>query len=104
MLALNLARIRTARDGIEKVRFEQIYEPGAVASGTEAFSVTAPVALLFDISRDKDQFALEGRVTTTLQLQCSRCLEAYDHPVDLPFDLRYLPRTVNTGEGEREIE
>jgi DUF177 domain-containing protein len=104
MLALNLARIRTARDGIEKIRFEQIYEPEAVASGTDAFSITAPVDLVFDISRDKDQFALEGRVKTTLALQCGRCLEQYDRPVELPFALRYLPRSVNAGEGEREIE
>jgi uncharacterized protein len=104
MLALNLARIRTARDGIEKVRFEQIYEPAAVASGTDAFSIAAPVDLAFDISRDKDRFVLEGRVKSTLELQCSRCLEPFDRPVDLPFDLRYLPRSINAGEGEREIE
>jgi len=104
MLALNLARIRTARDGIEKVRFEQTYEPAAVASGTDAFEVVAPVDLAFDISRSADRFALEGRVRTTLELPCGRCLEPFAMPVDLAFDLRYLPRSVNAGEGEREIE
>ena len=104
MLALNLAKIRTGRDGIDKVRFEHVYEPGAVVSGSDAFEVTSPVDLAFDISKDKERCALAGRVRATLQLQCSRCLEPFDRPVDLAFDLRYLPRSVNAGEGEREIE
>jgi len=104
MLALNLARIRTARDGTEKIRFEQTYEPQAVASATDPFRIVAPVDLAFDISRDKDQFLLDGRVKTTLELPCSRCLEPFGIPVNLAFDLRYLPRTVNSGDGEREIQ
>jgi uncharacterized protein len=104
MLALNLAKIRTARDGIEKVRFEQTYAPEAVASGADPFRIVAPVDLAFDISKDKDRFLLDGRVKTMLELPCSRCLEPFEIPVDLAFDLRYLPRAVNTGEGEREIQ
>lgn len=104
MLALNLARIRTARDGTEKVRFEQTYSPEAVAASTDPFGIVAPVDLAFDISRDKDQFLLNGGVKTMLELPCSRCLEPFQIPVDLAFDLRYLPRTVNAGEGEREIQ
>jgi len=104
MLALNLAKIRTARDGIEKVRFEHSYAPEAVATGTDPFRIVAPVDLGFDISKNKDQYLLGGRVKTTLELPCSRCLEPFEIPVDLAFDLRYLPRTVNTGEGEREIQ
>jgi len=104
MLALNLARIRTARDRTEKIRFEQTYEPQAVASGTDPFRILAPVDLAFDLSRDKDQFLLDGRVKTMLELPCSRCLEPFGIPVDLAFDLRYLPRSVNTGDGEREIQ
>ena len=104
MLALNLAKIRTGRDSTEKVRFEQIYTPEAVASGTDPFRIVAPVDLMFDVSKDKDQFLLGGRVKTALELPCSRCLEPYEIPVDLAFDLRYLPRIVNAGEGEREIQ
>ena len=45
-----------------------------------------------------------GQVQTTLELVCSRCLEPYTMAVAPSFDLRYQPRTANTGEGEREIE
>jgi len=99
MLSLNLAKIRAQEE-----RFEQVYAPGACAVPGEDFAVAAPVALAFDIYKDKDQFRLVGRVRTTLELPCSRCVEPFKLPVDASFDLRYLPRGHNVGEGEREVE
>jgi uncharacterized protein len=99
MLSLSLAKIRTAHE-----RFEKRYAPEAVAAEGDAFQVVAPVELAFDIHKDKDHFRLAGSVKTTLQLPCSRCLEPFTWPVDATFDLRYQPRSANTGEGEREVE
>jgi len=99
MLSLNVAKIRDAQE-----RFEQVYAPEQLACTDEAFRVAAPVKLAFDIYKDKDQFRLIGTVQTTLELPCSRCLEAFSWPVDSSFDLRYQPHARNTGEGEREIE
>ena len=98
MLLLNLSRIRTAHE-----HFEEVYPPGTCATSDESFSVAAPVSLAFDIDKDKDQFRLVGRVESMLELPCSRCLEAFNWPVDAAFDLRYQPRTRNTGDPEREI-
>jgi uncharacterized protein len=101
MLALNLSRIRTAQD-----RFEREYPPDALGSAPDDFRVAAPVSLAFDIFKDKQQFRLVGRVKTTLELPCSRCLEPFDWPVDAEFDLRYLPQ-AEAGvpeKGEREID
>src|SRR4029079_9771336 len=81
MLSLNLAKIRDAKE-----RFEQVYSPGQLATGDEAFRVAAPVTLAFDIYKDKDQFRLIGSVQTTLELPCSRCLEPFTLPVDSSFD------------------
>jgi uncharacterized protein len=98
MLLLNLNKIRTAHE-----RFDQVYSPDQFGADDEV-RVVAPIALGFDIFKDKDQFRLAGRVQTTLELPCSRCLEAFTLPVDQTFDLRYQPHAHNTGEGEREIE
>jgi uncharacterized protein len=98
MLQLNLNKIRSAQE-----RFEQVYQPGQFGADPD-FAVVAPVSLAFDIFKDKQQFRLVGRVQTTLQLPCGRCLEPYTAPVDQSFDLRYHPRTLNTGEGEKELE
>lgn len=99
MIALNLAKIRTPRE-----RFEQVYQPGALGGHESDFRVIAPATLAFDIHKDKQQFRLTGRVQTLLELPCGRCLEPFEWPVDAEFDLRYQPRTQNTGDGEREIE
>jgi uncharacterized protein len=98
MLGLNLSRIRTDHE-----RFEQTYAPQELGGEGESFRVAAPVDLAFDIHKDKDQFRLVGRVRTTLEFACSRCLEPFSCPVDPAFDLRYLPQAENAGEGEREI-
>ncbi len=98
-MLLNLRHIRTAHE-----RFDKVYEPEAFAADHDAFRVVAPVALGCDVFKDKDQFRLAGRVQTTLELPCSRCLEPFRWPIDAAFDLRYQPHSVNTGEGEREIE
>ncbi len=99
MSLLNLAKIRTAHD-----RFDQVYDAETFAADRESFTVAAPVTLGFDIDKDKDQFRLVGRVHTTLELLCGRCLEPYTVPVDAAFDLRYQPRSTQQAEGEREVE
>src|SRR6185295_18933150 len=79
------------------------YTP-AQFGASEDFRVVAPITLGFDIFKDKLQFRLVGRVQTTLELPCGRCLEPFTTAVDQSFDLRYQPHAENTGEGEREIE
>ena len=101
MLLLNLATIRTPHE-----RFDQVYSP-AVFAGVDdraAFVVIEPVTLGFDLFKDKDRFRLSGRIQTTLEMPCSRCLESFSWPVDETFDLRFQPRTTETAETEREIE
>src|SRR5262249_17558852 len=98
-MRLDLSKIRTARE-----RYEKVYPPEAFAPDQDTFRIVAPVALAFDIDKDKQQFRLAGTVKTTLELPCSRCLEPFTWPVDANFDLRYQPHALNTGEGEREIE
>jgi uncharacterized protein len=102
MLTLDLNKIRTPRE-----RFERVYRPGQLPAESD-YAVVEPVALAFDIFKDKQQFRLAGDVKTVLELPCSRCLEPFQHGVDAQFDLRYQPHALNTSGGgehdEREIE
>jgi uncharacterized protein len=98
-MRLDLSQVRTGRE-----HYEKVYDPGVFSADREAFQVVAPVALFFDILKDKEQFHLTGTVRTTLELPCSRCLEPFRSPVDASFDLRYQPHALNTGSDEREIE
>jgi uncharacterized protein len=99
MLLLNLARIRTAHE-----RVDRVYAPETFAEDGDTFRVVAPVALGFDVYKDREQFHLVGRVQTTAEMACSRCLEPYRIEVEAPFDLRYQPRTEGAKDSEREVQ
>jgi uncharacterized protein len=99
-LLLDLSQMREARD-----RVDRTFSPSVLpAGGDDEFRVQAPVHLAFDLFKDGAQFHLVGFVRTTLALSCGRCLDEIELPVDLPFDLLYLPHAQNAGEGEVEVE
>ncbi len=99
-LVLDLSRMREARE-----RIERVIPPETLAGAEdEAYRVASPVHLAFDIDKDGQQFHLVGRVKTTLDLECGRCLEAFRFPVDASFDVLYLPHAETAGEGEVEVE
>jgi uncharacterized protein len=99
-LLLDLSRMRESRD-----RVDRTLEPSALpAVEAEAFRIDAPVRLAFDILKDGSQFHLVGHVASALTLACGRCLDDIALPVDLPFDLLYLPHQDNAGEEEVEVE
>jgi uncharacterized protein len=79
---------------------DQFQTPEAQA---EDYRVVAPVRLGLDIRKDRDAYRVTGRVETRLALECGRCLEPLEIPVDSPFELRYVPEATNVGEGEREV-
>jgi uncharacterized protein len=75
------------------------FDPAALGSGeADAYVVAEPVVLEFDLHKDKRRFRVVGRAQTELVLPCSRCLEPYRLPIDVPLDLRYSP------ESERDTE
>jgi uncharacterized protein len=47
------------------------------------------------IKRVGEEVRIKGRVTTRLSFICSRCLAAFEFPVDSRFDLLYLPEDVH---------
>ena len=98
-MLLNLRRIKAAYE-----RFEKVYQPEALTADRETFLVVAPVVLGFEIFKDKEHFRLAGRLETTLELSCGRCLEPFRWPIESVFDLRYQPHATKTGDGEVEVE
>ena len=47
-----------------------------------------------------DEVMVKGRLTTRLSFVCSRCLAPYEYPVDVSFDLYYLPEDLDTMKDE----
>jgi len=97
-----LLNLRTLQEEQEHV--DRRFQPSLFETDPEVFAIVEPVALAVDVLRqDGRRYRLVGRVTSRLELCCSRCLEPLDFPVDAAFDLEYLPRAENVGEGEREV-
>jgi uncharacterized protein len=44
-----------------------------------------------DVHKDRDAYRVTGQVQTRLRLDCGRCLEPFEIPVDSAFELRYVP-------------
>ena len=98
-MLLDLTRYRQP-----EAHFSRTFQPDDVAQPGDAYRIVAPVALDFDIFKDKDRFRLVGTVRSELELSCSRCLEPFRLPVDTAFDQRFLPATEMADGEEREVQ
>jgi DUF177 domain-containing protein len=97
-MKLDLSRLRS---GVE--RLDRRYEPAAFHLDDDELRLVAPVSLTGEARKDARKVRLVGRVATTLECQCSRCLEPFAVPVDAAFDLLFLPADANTGQSEQEV-
>jgi len=82
---------------------ERTFAPSEFAASVgvdEEYTVVSPVQLVLDIHKDGEAYRVTGRVATRLRLECGRCLEPFEIPVDSPFELRYVPEAAPTAEGE----
>jgi uncharacterized protein len=96
-MLLDLTRYRRPLD-----HFSRRFMPEEVSEAGDPYRIVAPVELDFDIHKDREKFRLEGTAKTELEQPCSRCLEPFRMPVDVAFDLRYLPASEMSSEDERE--
>ena len=99
-MLLDLSRLHGSRE-----HFQRTFQPAAFDPQDEEYRVTAPVELSMDVEKaGGTAFRVTGRARTRLELQCSRCLEEIEQPVDASFELRYVPQAENAADqSEREI-
>jgi len=83
-------------------QFERRFDP-AVFEASEDFRVVAPVVFRTEVRRDGRKFQLVGQLATTLEVLCSRCLEPFSFPVDVSFDLMFLPEATVSADDEKEV-
>ena len=98
------------RKGAGTIRDEHVdrtFQPAEVAASAgadDAYAVVAPVHLVMDVHKDGEAYRVTGRVATRLRLECGRCLEPFEIPIDAPFELRYVPEIAPAADGEeREV-
>lgn len=98
-MLLDLSKLHGQRE-----HFERTFAAWAFDPQDREYRVATPVQLSLEVQKlGADTFAVSGRMATKLEVECSRCVEPIDVPVEVRFDLRYVSATQNTGEGEREV-
>jgi uncharacterized protein len=96
-MLLDVDAIRGPHKRIDRI------EPPSAFDADDAFRHVAPVELGFDLYKDKAKVRLIGTLRTTIELECSRCLEGFTVPVEAAFDVQYQPSTEIPAEAEREV-
>jgi uncharacterized protein len=87
-MTLDLTHVRTPETPVDRT-----FAPEAFAS-EDGFRLIEPARLVAVLHKDADRYRLVGRLTTRLEVPCSRCLEPFTVAVDAPLDLRYLPQAL----------
>lgn len=85
---LDLTAIRQPETPVERTFAPDAFPPD------DEFRIVAPVAFTATLFKDDDRYRLKGRLSTVIELACSRCAEPFQMPVDGPFELRFLPQTL----------
>ena len=98
---------------VKEVRFDETFPPGEIDfSGYEVtqsgpLHVSGVAELLHNTG---GEIRIKGRMTTTVEAVCDRCLGTARFPIDAPFDLFYRPDAdlpsedeIAIDEGEAEI-
>ncbi len=98
-LVLDIRALLGTQDHVERSYPRSMFETEL----DDDYTVAEAVIVSLAIHKDGEILRLRGRVGTTMRSACGRCLEAFERPVDLKVDLRYLPQRANIGDGDLEI-
>lgn len=97
--SLDLTQIRGPREHVERT-----FPASAFNGNEDDFRVVSDVELAADVEkRERHEAHLEGTLKATLEVPCSRCLEPIVWPVDVRFELRYVPASQHAGKVEEEV-
>src|SRR5690242_1276490 len=98
-MQFDLRQLGRSGGPLDDVHLDRTFQPAQFDPSVvkdEEYEVVAPVHLVMDVRKDRDAYRVTGRVQTRLQLECGRCLDAFEMPVDSAFELRYVPAPGTT--------
>jgi len=86
---------------LRPVEFAESFEPGVIDLGSDYRQIT-PVESSGKHKIIKD-IRIQGRLATTLETNCARCLELLTQGVKREFDLLYRPQGADAGRDEMSV-
>jgi len=66
--------------------------------------LTEPVKIMLQVFNTGTSVLVRGTFTTVVELECSRCLENYQHPVKIELEEEFSHNPLNFSKGEVEIK
>src|ERR1044072_6821075 len=73
-----------------KGAFAHVYQPDDLNPVDERISLIAPARVTGKVKSAGNQVSVEGHVRTRVQVECDRCLQAVELPVNADFALEYI--------------
>lgn len=108
-MLLDISRLRRGAEPVSRQ-----YAPEVWGATDEEFRVVGGTEVSGTVRRDEGTtIVLAARVTSTLEVPCSRCLEPFVVPVDAQVETRFVPAgdlakvtadTVGSGEIDDEVQ
>lgn len=86
-----------------RVKFDEAFPPGHIDYLTEGLQQVAPLLVQGAANLLADEIEIRGRLVTTMEVLCARCLEPMRHAVELEFDLVYRPISTMTRGDEFQV-
>jgi uncharacterized protein len=88
----------------EKLSFSSRFEPGVVDLGSENIRQTETLDWAASAERAGAEILISGKLDTTVELACSRCLDPARFHVSKPFDLFFRERDEAMFDEDEEVE
>lgn len=85
---LDLTTIRQPETSIARELAADAFAP------EDGYRLIAPAVLSGTLYKDEERFRFAGRLTTRVEVECSRCAEPFEVPIDATFEFRYLPQAL----------
>jgi uncharacterized protein len=88
----------------EKLSFAAVFEPGIVDLAAENMRQIGSLDWIASAERTGSEIRIAGRLETTVELACSRCLEPARIRLSRPFDLFFRERDEVMFDEDEEVE
>jgi len=75
---------RTSEDFSQKLKLKE--NPEALGLEAEGIIFEAPIEVELSVTKSQDQLICQGRVKTSVKMECSRCLAEYDQGLSANLD------------------
>jgi uncharacterized protein len=84
-------RIELDKLGKNGGAIEHIYQPDELALEESRIRLAQPAEVRGRVDRKGHEVRLHGSVTSRAEVDCDRCLQPFMVPIDVDFDVSYIP-------------